>query len=160
MTPKQKYDSLKPVLFDSTGKMKTTGLFEETKFASNKTPAPFKLSDWHETYIAILDPTEYTQALEILGSWEHWQALRGNETLAKHFDNWKVEVEIKIRAEAVRNLIVQSKTPSGSTAAKWLAEAGFNPKDMRFKKSRDTEDRIRREMQEQVESDFERLTTP
>jgi hypothetical protein len=150
-----KYTSLKPVLFDSTGRALTVGLFKELGNKSSK--APFVLDDWHKVYLNACDPTEYRAAMELLGSWNHWLLLRRNETMATIFDEWKVEVEVKIRSEAVINMIKQSTSQSGTAAAKWLAESGFNPKDLRLKKSREAEDKIKSRMADRVEEDFNRL---
>ncbi len=154
------YEALKPVLFDSTGKLCTTGLFEETKYPSVKMKSPFKLSDWHKVYMAHSDVTEYGPAMELLGNWGHWMALRKNQTLGKIFDEWKLEVEIKIRSENVAVLMSHAKSPGGTAAAKWLAEAGFNPRDLRLRKSREMEEKIKEGMISRIENDYKRLMEP
>lgn len=152
------YESLKPVLFDSQGKTLTTGLFKETKFPNVKNPAPFSLKDWHDIYVGCNDPTEYQQAMLLLGSWSHWLRLRENQTLAAIFDEWQMEVEVRMRSEAVVSMVSHSKRDGGTAASRWLAEAGFNPKDMRNKKNKDREKLIQDRMASRVEEDYARLT--
>lgn len=154
---KVEYNKLKPLLFDTTGRALTVGLFKETANKGSIIKPPFSLEEWHKIYLTASDPTEYQAALSLIGSWNHWLALRKNETLAAIFDEWRVEVEVKIRSEAVVNMIKQANTASGTAAAKWLAESGFNPRDLRLRKSRETEDAIKSRMASRVEEDFNRL---
>lgn len=156
------YDANKAILTDSTGKMLTTGLFEETiRKHGSAAPAPFKLSDWRKTYIRVADPTEYATAMELIGSWEHWLALRANPVLAAHFNEWLQEVEIKLRSSGVKELMkVAGRTgsPGAAAAARWLAEGGFiEDRRLRTKDGRKREEEVKKQVQDRTAADAARL---
>ena len=127
------YDTYKPVLLDSTGRKLTIGLFEELADPGSASKPVFKLSDWRKVYVDIADPTGYEAHIVLIGNWEHWQALVENKRFAAELEKWNKEVEIKLRSQAIKNLVKQSKTDKGTAAAKWLAEAGYAPKQSRKK---------------------------
>ena len=54
---------------------------------------------------------------------------------------WEEELEAKIRAGAVRQILDHSRTDKGYQAAKWLADAGWKPKEM----GRPTRERVEKE---------------
>jgi hypothetical protein len=112
---------------DSTGRRLTTGLFEETAQVSAVVP-PFKLSDWHDTYMEVRDPSEYKAAMALVGDWDHWAYLRSNSVLKPIFDTWADELEAMLRSEALEALTALAKTPGGTAAAKWLAESQWKEK--------------------------------
>jgi hypothetical protein len=111
-------------LRDITGRRLTTGLF----FDLGGKSAVFHLEDWYALYVGTSDPTEYKAAKLLIGEWEYWLQLRKNPVLAKIFDQWKAEVEIKIKSAAVENIVMQAATDKGTAAARWLAEAGYKNK--------------------------------
>jgi len=119
------FKGVKPAqLRDSTGRRLTTGLFHD--FGGS---APvFHLEDWYAIYIAAADPTEYKAAKILIGDWDFWLQLRKNSFLAKIFDTWQTEVEIKLKGNAIENIVMQAATDKGTAAARWLAEAGFKGK--------------------------------
>src|SRR5690349_13466613 len=131
------YEAHRAQLIDSTGRKLTVGLFEELADPKSAIKPVFKLADWRKTYVDIADPTDYQAAMLLIGSWEHWQALVQNPSFFAHLEVWRREVEVKVRSEAIINLVKQSATPKGTPAAKWLAEAGFVPRNMRNKKQRE-----------------------
>lgn len=122
------YEKNKAQLLDSTGRKLTSGLFEELADPASSVKPIFKLSDWREAYVRISDPTDYKAALELIGSWEHWEALVANPRFKEHLDSWRKEVEVKLRSEAIAHLRNQARTDKGVAAAKWLAEQGQEPK--------------------------------
>ena len=72
---------------------------------------------------------EYEFATERLGGWEHWIRLtKGFQTRA-FIAQWREELEIKIKANAIKSMIktsIEGGSP-GTTASKWLAEKGYVP---------------------------------
>lgn len=156
------YETNKAKLVDATGQMLTTGLFEETQRKHGSSAPPvFKLSEWRKVYVEIADPTEYTAAMELIGSWEHWLALRANPILSRIFDEWLQEVEVKLRSLGVRELMkVAAKTgsPGASAAARWLAEGGYvEDKRMRTKEGRKREEQVKQGVKDRTAADAARL---
>jgi hypothetical protein len=72
---------------------------------------------------------EYDFANEIIGSWEHWNRLCKTQKFSVMINSWREELEVKVRANAVKSIIRTSTEGSsaGATAAKWLAEKGYAP---------------------------------
>lgn len=114
------WEANKSIVTDSTGRKLTIGLFEE--LADGGTP-PFKLSDWRKVYIELADPTDYKAALTLIG-WDHWQALLKCKSFVEHLEQWRAEVDTKLRSNAIEELKLQSKGAKGTAAARWLAEQG------------------------------------
>ena len=120
------------LLKDSMGRFRTVSLFVETKHDSY--PAPFTLKDrdhrgaisMYRKYMEIGDPTEYTTALELLGSWRHWQQLTKASWFQEYILRWREELAIKFEAERFKEMedIVENHkgTPMAIQATKWLAD--------------------------------------
>lgn len=152
MIKKANYGALKPVLFDKMGRVLTLGLFKETA-TSATLAAPYTLEEWKQVYLDCNDPTEYTPAMVLVGDWGHWLAIRSHKKIGAIFDGWKSEVEVKVRAEAVLEMVTQSKQPNGTTAAKWLAEGSWDPKNLRGKTSKEKEKAVKDAMTLRLEED-------
>ena len=59
--------------------------------------------------------------------WDHWMKLNGNQQLKKHFDKWRVELELSIRSAAIKSIIdTASDSDKGFQASKWLADRGWD----------------------------------
>lgn len=119
---------------DSDGKPLTQSLFLEIGY-SDKAIYTLKEQD-HEyngkTYIAIKqryiemnDPTEYQFATTYFMNWKHWQRICENKVLRKHIDEWREELEIKLRSEATKKMI-DSAASGNYQATKWLADRGWD----------------------------------
>lgn len=145
-------------LFVLDGKRITTGLFEETiDRGTTKWKAPFKLSDWKKVYLEACDPTEYRPAMELIGDWAHWKLLRESVRIKPIIDEWAMEVEVRIRSEALINMQKHAKKDGGTSAAKWIAEGGFTGRDNRRKEHKEIETRVQKEVTDRVNADAERL---
>lgn len=75
-------------------------------------------------YLEMTDPTEYKFATTYFLGWSHWLRLGENKAIRKHIDEWRDELEIKLRAEAVAQVMEQAKLGS-FPASKWLADRGW-----------------------------------
>lgn len=90
-------------------------------------------------YLELEDPTEYQFANMYLLGWKHWLKICDNKMLAAHVQEWRQELEYKLRAQAVKSMIGQAKTGSFQ-ASKWLADRGWEtrgagrPKDEDIKR--------------------------
>lgn len=125
---------------DAQGRWITSGLFKETA----KGVAQYVLWTLDEAkalYIACGDPTGYEFASKHLGGWHHWLLLKDSPAVAGWIRQWEDELEAKIRAGAVRKIVDHSRTDKGYQAAKYLAEAGWKPKEL----GRPTKERIESE---------------
>jgi hypothetical protein len=77
-------------------------------------------------FLEMEDPTEYEFANTYLLGWQHWQRLNANKALAKHFEEWREELELSLRSQGIRAIIDQSADDKGFQAAKWLADRGWD----------------------------------
>ena len=78
-------------------------------------------------YLEMEDPTEYEFANECLLGWRHWIRLCENKQIAKHIDEWRAELEYKLRSKAVR-MMLSSAQEGNYQAAKWFADRGWSNK--------------------------------
>ena len=127
------YASLK----DSIGRPRTLSLFWEHRL--DKYPAPFTLKPYdhqgrismYRKYMEIGDPTEYSQAIGLLGSWEHWQVLTSAPWFKPYVDKWREELKVKFESDRYREMQEVAEThkgtPQGVQATKWLAERYSDP---------------------------------
>lgn len=80
------------------------------------------------------DPTEYTFAMEVFGTWDFWENLACHEQVKVHVERMREENRIRQKSKAVRIIMNESVNPrskSKFTAAKFLYEQGYvtrNPK--------------------------------
>ena len=126
----------KSKLIDTIGRPLTQGLFIEVKYDPKY--AVYTLEENDKTYKGIVypslkrlyleseDPTEYLFAKAHLLGWAHWERLKGNSLLRRHFDQWKEELEVSIRSTAIQDIISASAEDKGFQAAKWLADRGWD----------------------------------
>lgn len=126
----------KTQLTDSSGKPLTQGLFLEIGY-SNSAIYTLKDND-HEyngnllpsikkLYLEMEDTTEYEFSNEYFLGWSHWQRICNNKVLRKHVDEWRTELDLKLRARAVKLMIAQADVGSYQ-AVKWLADRGWDIK--------------------------------
>lgn len=119
---------------DVGGRMLTQGLFLELGY---KSTAVFTLDDQDKEYngktypslkriyLEHEDVTEYDFATTHLLGWKHWQRICKNKVLGEHVAEWREELELKIRSQAIHDIIATSAEDKGFQAAKWLAEKGW-----------------------------------
>ena len=141
---------------DKQGKWLTQALFLEMGY---KPQAIFTLDDedkeynnklypsLKKLYLESNDPTEY-KVSQHLGGWSHWKRLRGNKLLAKHLDEWKDELNIKLTAKGV-SLAIQIATEGGTfQAAKWLADTGWEKSKAGRPSKEDVESELKKQTRE------------
>ena len=152
---------------DSMGRFHTKALFIETiqkeqldrgikpKYTLRGNP---KYIDIHDLFMECADPTGYSFAIRAFGSWDHLQHLRTLAWFKRYYDSWLDELEVRLRSEAIQSLISQSKDNKGTTAAKYLAERGWEKK--RGRPSNEEVERERRQqamLRDELEQDFDRV---
>ena len=76
-------------------------------------------------FLLTSDPTEYQFATRYLLGWQHWMRICDNKVLRKHIDEWRAELEVKLRSEAIYRTI-QASEMGTYAATKWLADRGWD----------------------------------
>lgn len=111
-------------------------------------------------YLEHEDPVEYDFASTYLLGWSHWQRLCNNKQLRKHIDEWRDELELKLRSAGVKALIEAALDEDGGfQAQKYLADKGWDKAGAgRPKKDTSASDRKQEELlQEDFNADIIRL---
>jgi hypothetical protein len=122
---------------EHTGDYITQGLFLEIGYSDNSL---YTLKHYdHEykgkqypsirrLYLELEDPTEYLFANTYFDGWKHWQRICSNAVCLKHIEEWREELEVKLRSQAILDIIATSAEQSQSSfqAAKWLADRGWD----------------------------------
>jgi len=111
-------------------------------------------------YLAEEDPTEYAFAEKHLLGWQHWKRLCENKVLSKHIEEWREELELKIRSQAVRDMMNMCASESGNySAAKFLADRGWEKRaaGRPSKAEKDKHLRIEEKIEEEFAADVKRL---
>lgn len=121
-------------MLDSMGKLRTQSLFLELGYGAE---AIFTLKDQDHThegkeylslkrlYLEFEDPTEYEFATNVLLGWKHWQRMCENKLIRKHIDDWRDELEVKLRSRAIIDAIKEARK-GHFQAAKWVADRGWS----------------------------------
>ena len=125
---------------DKMFRWRTLSLFKESA-AYPKEHVLYTFEEARKLYIECNDPTGYTFATTHLGGWKHWLLLKGSSAIAEKIDEWEQELEVKLRAEAVGNMIKLSIGDKGYQANKFLVDGGWVQK----KAGRPTKESIKRE---------------
>lgn len=154
---------------DVMGKPLTQGLFLEINYGDS---AVFTLKEQDHVlngktyfslkrlYLECADPTEYEFATTYLLGWKHWLRLCENKALRAHIDEWRDELEIKLRSAGVKKMIEASQGPLGSVqAAKWIADRGWSTRGAGRPSKADIEreKKIQTGMTDEYAADFLRL---
>lgn len=104
---------------------------------------------------------EYDFANKYLGGWNHWLRLQNSsKQLTEHIQEWKDELEIKLKARAARSIISTSfeESPTAFHANKWISDKGWLPQKGRPKKADiQREAKIAAGVEKAIESDLERI---
>src|SRR5688500_10457046 len=116
---------------DVMGRFLTTSLFLEPNY--NEELAVYTLSDEDKEYNGVVypslrrlymetsDPTEYQFASKYLYSWDHWQRLLKSNLIAEEIEKWRMELEVKLRSDAVKAILAAE----GFQALKWAADGNW-----------------------------------
>ena len=151
----------KEQLFGTTGGLITGSLFWEER--NNLESAVFTIAENpHPDYIAfkplflehtVPDPTEYTFAMEVFGSWWHWVRINRNKKMRSYFDKCREERDVAIESLAIKEIIKESlEGKSRFQAAKFLAQKGYkqySPQKSKYNKEQ--------QIASDIDADLERL---
>jgi len=152
----------KSKLRDSRGRPLTQSLFLEVGYNTEFAVFTQKDEDYDykgkvypslkKLYLAHEDPTEYDFATTYLLGWEHWQRICRNKVFSKMVESWREELELKLRSQAVRDIVALSAGDKGFQAAKWIADKGWDKRAA----GRPSKEDIEREtvMQSKIEQEY------
>lgn len=156
------------MLKDSGGRPLTQSLFIENGY--NTEFAVYTLKDEDHEYkgkvypslkklfLEMEDPTEYEFANTYLLGWQHWKRLNGNKLMTKHFEEWREELELRLRAQGIRAAIDQA-ADNNFQAAKYLAEKGWDKRQAGrpSKQEKLKEERMKKRMEDEFSADIKRM---
>lgn len=110
-------------------------------------------------FLEMEDPTEYEFANKYLLGWSQWQRMNANKLMTKHFEEWREELELSLRAQGVRAIIDQAADEKGFQAAKWLSDRGWNKNAVGrpSKSEKIREERMEARLDDEFSSDVVRL---
>ena len=154
-----------PPYVDESNRYLTESLFKETNTGKTPYGPRFVLAErdrhglpsMRRLYLEMEDPTEYSFATEVLGSYDHWKKLSSLKWFRSHLLDWRKELELRIRAKAIRS--VASHAENKPDAAKWLAECGWKEKrrGRPTKQEKDKQELLEKELSSFVKDDYDRL---
>ena len=123
-------------LRDSRGRPLTQSLFLEVGYNTDFAVYTNKDEDFEykgkvypslkRLYLEHEDPIEYDFACTYLLGWNQWQRICANKVFSKMVDEWRMELELKLRSQSVRDVLNISTSDKGFQAAKWIAEKGWD----------------------------------
>lgn len=123
----------KDKMVDSMGRPITQSLFLEIGYTD---AAVYTLKDNDFTYngrylysikrlyLEIADPTEYEFATTCFIGWSHWERICENKVLRRYIDEWRKELEVKLRSQGVKAAIAAAYS-GNFQASKWVADRGW-----------------------------------
>jgi len=127
----------KSKLKGDTGLPITESLFLECGYSSN---AVYTLKEEDYEYNGVLYPSikllylnevtspdegEYDFANKYFLNWRHWERICRNKVLRKHIDEWREELEVKLRSKGLSQVLKHAEE-GNYQAAKWIAEGVFS----------------------------------
>ena len=71
------------------------------------------------------DEGEYDFANKYFLNWSHWNRLCRNKRIKTHIDEWREELEVKLRSQGISQVVEQARE-GNYQASKWLAEGMFS----------------------------------
>lgn len=144
----------------------TKGLFYETTLPEER---PIFGTNWtlkekdHEAdgkvyismkrvYLEMEDVTEYDFAMSALGSYKHWERLVESPIIRRHIDQWRKELNLKLKARAMKSIIKAATEDEKLSfqAMKYLADNEYI--DKKNKRGRPSKEEINAELKKEVEN--------
>lgn len=144
----------------------TKGLFYETSLPEDREsmgtawtlkeddhPADGKVyKSMKKLYVAMEDVTEYDFAQATLGSYKHWERLLESPIIRPHIDQWRKELNLKLKARAMKSIIKAATEDEKLSfqAMKYLADNDYL--DKRGKRGRPSKDEVKAELRKEVQT--------
>ncbi len=155
-------------MLDDRGRPYTQSLFLEIGYETEvalytlkEVPHEFKgklYPSIKQFYLDMEDPTEYDFANKYFLGWKHWMRICGNKLVRPHIDEWREELELKMKAEVVRAMNKASRE-GNFQASKWMADRSWNTRapGRPSKSEKEAENKILSADHNDYMQDFERL---
>jgi len=159
----------KSKLVDTKGRPLTQSLFLEIAYNPEVAVYSTKEYDFEyegkifpslkRLYLQMEDVIEYDFATTYLSSWKHWQRICNNKLFSEMIGEWREELELKLRSQAVKDIIDMTADEKSFQAAKWLADKGWDkrPAGRPSKEAVTRELKTQAKLQDQYGADVERL---
>lgn len=109
---------------DENNRWRTNSLVKE--FSLDGKYVLFSRDELKQAYMDCNDPTGYEFATNHLGGWVHWLMLKKTPKIGPLFIQWEEELEVKLRAMGVANMIEMAKSEKGYQASKFLVDKGWD----------------------------------
>lgn len=104
-------------------------------------------------YLEHEDVHEYDFATTYLLGWNHWKRMLGNKQIRKYIDEWREELDLKLRSAGMKAIIESAlDEDSGFQAQKYLADKGWE-KTGAGRPKKDTSEQDKK-LQDAINSDF------
>ena len=103
-------------------------------------------------YLEMEDVTEYDFAMAALGSYKHWERLVESPIIRRHIDQWRKELNLKLKARAMKSIIKAATEDEKLSfqAMKYLADNEYI--DKKNKRGRPSKEEINAELKKEVEN--------
>lgn len=110
-------------------------------------------------YLEMEDVGEYEFATTYFLGWDHWQRICNNKVLSLHVEQWRMELELKLRSRAIKQIMLKSQQEMGIAAAKWIADKGWDKQAVGrpSKEAIERETKIQSDLQSQYKDDVSRI---
>jgi len=152
---------------DSAGKPLTQSLFLEFGYTDTSLYSIKEIDHEYKghlypsikrLYLLEDDPTEYTFANKYFLNWRHWLRICENKQIRIHIDEWREELEFKLRARAVKKMI-QGAEDGNFQSTKWLVDRGWAQKGAGrpSKSDIERETRVQANLRDEYSADILRL---
>lgn len=126
----------KNLLKDTQGRPLTQGLFLEIQYDTRYAVYTLKDEDFEyegklypslkRLYLEMEDVVEYTFANRYLLGWNHWKRLQENKLFTARIEEWREELELKLRSQAIRDILDMTADEKSFQAAKFIADKGWD----------------------------------
>lgn len=110
---------LRALFFEEVGEDKSTVVYTLKREDHLGYPSLYRL------YLETADPTEYRFARAHLDGWSHWKELSEADWFAPYITEWRHELEVRLRSEALATIVAVAKDETNSNsyhANKYLLE--------------------------------------
>lgn len=154
------------------GKHRTWQLFYELIDQADRPYCVYTLKDREhqgypsikQAYLEMEDITEYDFANKYFDGWIHWERILNSAMVREHVNQWRKELELKIKAKALKALMKEAQEGGKESVSinKFLVQRGYVDKDT---KGRPSKQQIKEEadrlasMELALAEDMERITT-
>lgn len=158
----------KEQMVDSSGRPMTQSLFLEAQYSPF---AIYTLKDddylyngklypsIKKLYLQTDDPTEYEFATTYLLGIKHWYRIAENKLIKPHVEEWRFELELKLRSRGLKE-VVRSAKKGSLGAAKFLVDRGWSDRaaGRPSNEEMEREKKIRMSLIDEYQEDFKRLS--